>query len=644
MRASVSGVVGGTCLLFFVGLGACTVADVVPVADGGSSDDASPPTVDANSPSDADARPPTNDATADAADGAAPLVARTVADIPGLADFDFTGTVLAVRVGQTLSTCPLAGCTTLAPVGNTTGHNGRFSIAGDRLYFSARAPGTIQDNVFSVAFDGTDLQNRTNHAVPGLVTESFLGVVSFAGGLTKVEQLVSWSRSGEAGYRTLVETTSGASGNPHRVGRTTANSHENTGSQVRYFPQQMRFVNTENNPGMTLTPPEMTVTGSTVPAPATNPSAIGTTPRGAGVAHPMVVIREAGTLKACPTTTACAAWIDLGPLGEVFALDGKNLYIGSTAGLSKCSLEEIATRSTCTPKPMAPRELVQAPLLVTDTEVHYRSGTRVRAVPKGMGGACTPGSGVPRAGGPCAPCASGEEPSPSTGVCEACPRGTYAGASGAVMCLPCSNAFTTPTLGNTSAGACVACPANQTANARTGHVCTPITARRIFLTDETHDGNFGGDATLVGATPIQKADDFCGKSTARPDTATFKAFLVDGVLRDAVSQTDWVLLPSSAYVQIDGTTPVGTTTAAALFSFPLTNPLALGTLDTNNNYYTGINAATYAAGAGRTCDAWTSASSGASANMGRLVTSSVAIGVGLGTICSNKIRIVCVEQ
>lgn len=647
MRTSV-GFVGVAWLLVVSGIGACTVSEPSPtVPEAGAATDAS---ANADGALPADATPPFPDAAPDArpdADGsmdAGPLLAaRTVADVPGLADFDFTATTLAVRVGKTLSTCALPGCAALTPVGNTNDHNGRFSIAGDRLYFSARTAGTIQDNVYSVAFDGTDLQNRTNHVVPGIVTESFLGAVSFAGGLTKVEQVVSWARSGEAGYRTLVQTTAGASGNPHRVGRTTANTHENHGSLVRYFPEQMRFVNTENNPTRALTPPELTVTGATVPAPATNPTAIGTTPRGAGAPHPMVVIREGGTLKACPTVTDCAAWIDLGPLGEHFALDGKNLYVAGASGLSRCSLEEISTRGTCTPKPMLPRELVQPPLLLTETEVYYRSGTRVRAVPKTMGAACPPGTAAPLAGGACAPCSPGEEPSPTTGACRACPRGTYSGTAGDVMCRPCSNGQTTAATGNTSVAACVACPANQTSSARTDHLCAPITSRRMFLTAESHDGNFGGDANLTGATPIQKADDFCARSAARPDSSTYKAFLVDGTLRDAVTQTDWVLRPNSTYVQVDGTSVVGTTTSDAIFTFPLMNPLALGTLASDDNYFTGINATTFAAGAGRTCEGWTTGSP-AVANMGRLVTSSVAVGVGLGANCGIKLRLVCVEQ
>ena len=651
MRATVSGVVGGTCLLFFVGLGACTVDDVVSVGDGGSSDDASPPTVDAKSPSDAtldvaaDARPPMNDATSDAgdaADGAAPLVARTVADIPDLADFDFTDTVLAFRVGQTLSTCPLAGCTTRTPVGNTTGHNGRFSIAGDRLYFSAQAPGTIQDNVFSVAFDGTNLQNRTNHVVSGLVTESFLGVVSFAGGLTKVEQMVSWARSGEAGYRTLVETTSGASGNPHRVGRTTANSHENTGSQVRYFPKQMRFVSTEANPGMLITPAELSVTGSTLPLPDTNPTAIGTSPRGAGVTQPMVVLREAGILKACPTTTACAAWIDLGDLGDVFALDGQNLYVGGASGLAKCALEEIATRGTCSPNRMS-SDPVEAPMYLTNGEVVFKSANRVRAIPKLLGLSCPPGAGAPPGGGICAPCVAGQSPAFDTNTCQACPKGTYSTASGATRCSPCADGSSTPTTGNTSASACAACPSGETSNARTNHLCIAL-PKRVFLTSESHDADLGGDAALAGATAIAKADAFCMASGAKPASGTFKAMVAAPGLRDAPSLTDWVFAPSRDYVQVDGTTPIGTTNAAGLLSFPLTNVWDKDPASAYAYFWTGIGAASWTTAAG-TCQGWTVKTAASSANMGipgRKDASS--IGVGGASLCSGFRRVLCVEQ
>ncbi len=650
MRRVVATTLRGTILTLLTmgaAMGACT-PDPVGATDGGSVDSSVNPSgdaasdalrdtaVDAAAPG--DAGPDANLDAADAADAATgPFTARTLADIPGLADFDFTDTTLAIRVaGQPLSTCPLAGCTTLTPAGTTTGHRG-FSIAGNRLYFVAAPPLSLQDNVFSVAFDGTDLQNRTNQVVPGAISESALVSSSLGGGLTRVEHVVHWAHSGMAGYRTLVEVTSGTSGNPHRVGRTTKETHENSGSVVRYFPEQLRFP-TETNPGA-LMPPEMTVTGSAVPTPATNPTAIATSARGVAVAHPAVVMLEGGTLKACPTSGICAAWIDLGALGGVFALDGQSLYVGNANGLGKCALEEIEMRGTCTLSPMG-RDLVEAPMYVTRNEVFFKSGTRIRAVPTSSGVTCAPGSGVLPSGA-CAPCAAGEESASSR--CRTCPRGTYA-AAGAATCTPCADDSSTGSAAGTSVASCVACAPGEIANAATGHLCVDPAMRRVFLTAERHNGGFGLDPTLAGATAIAKADAFCMASVTKPATGTFKAMLVDGVLRDAVSRTDWVFLPSKPYFRVDGVTPIGTTTAAALLPIPLTNSWDGTNVDAL--FWTGVSSTSWVTSPTATCSGWMADT--ADPHGGRVGIAGRTDGSGIGvtgaSFCQSSAALLCVEQ
>jgi len=593
---------------------------------------------DAGSDADLDSGP------IDAGDGGPPTPLHPRTAVTGLSDFDFTADKLAVRIGQTFSVCDLPACSNLVAVRGTGAHNARFALAGNRLYFSARPPGSIQDNVFSIAFDGTDKRNRTNHVVPGAPQESFLGVASFSGGLTKVEQIVSWSRFGEAGYRTLVEITNGVSENPLRVGRATANTHENVGSIVRYFPEQMRLVTTENNPTRALTPPSMTVTGALLPTPLRDPTRIATSPRGPSVAHPMVVIQEDGALHACPTATDCLGWIDLGDLGGVFSLDATNLYVGGPRGLGRCALAEIATQGTCTVVPMAPREVVEDPMYLTADAVVWKSGTVIRAVAKTLGGPCPPGEGM-NAAAMCVPCAAGEEPSPSTGRCEACPLGTYASAPGTPVCTPCPAFSSTTATGRTSAAACAACSPGETSNAHTGHVCVPTSVRRVFLTSELHDGDFASDTTLPGAHAIAKADAFCMGSAARPDSAVFKAMIVDGVHRDAVSRTDWVFLPSSSYVQADGATPLGTTNPSAILPLPLTNPWSSDPNGMSLYFWTGIGSPSWAVAPAGTCLGFSTNLDPERGNMGIAGrTSPTGIGAGTASPCSTPRHLLCVEQ
>jgi hypothetical protein len=92
------------------------------------------------------------------------------------------------------------------------------------------------------------------------------------------------------------------------------------------------------------------------------------------------------------------------------------------------------------------------------------------------------------------------------------------------------------------------------------------TGLKIFVTSEAHSGDFANDPTLSGSTAIQKADDFCNKSVRKPSADNYKALIVDGINRDAVSGIDWVLRPNTAYYQTDNDVLIDTTTSAAVFA------------------------------------------------------------------------------
>ncbi len=168
----------------------------------------------------------------------------------------------------------------------------------------------------------------------------------------------------------------------------------------------------------------------------------------------------------------------------------------------------------------------------------------------------------------------------------------------------------------------------------------------IFVTAEKHNGDFANDPLLAGANAIQKADSFCMMSASKFYAAPYKAFMVDGILRDAVAMIDWVLKPSRAYYQNDGATLIGTTTAASIFDLAagsLTNPWD-STAPLNNKYvWTGIGSNTWALDS--SCMGWSVSASSSSGNMGvigRL--SSQAIGVGARSLCQNTQHMLCVEQ
>jgi hypothetical protein len=105
------------------------------------------------------------------------------------------------------------------------------------------------------------------------------------------------------------------------------------------------------------------------------------------------------------------------------------------------------------------------------------------------------------------------------------------------------------------------------------------------VTSVPQKANFGG---IIGA------DAQC--NTSPPTASPYKALLVDGTTRVACTSAqcttggategvDWVLAPNTKYVRKDGTTVIGTTSAAAIFAFPLA--ASIGT--NGDSYWTGLN-------------------------------------------------------
>ena len=89
---------------------------------------------------------------------------------------------------------------------------------------------------------------------------------------------------------------------------------------------------------------------------------------------------------------------------------------------------------------------------------------------------------------------------------------------------------------------------------------------KIFVTTETHGGDYANDPLLTGSTAFEKADDFCNKSSARPNGSTYKALLVDGITRDAISLTDWVLQTNTNYYRPYNNVLIGRTSNIAVFT------------------------------------------------------------------------------
>lgn len=184
--------------------------------------------------------------------------------------------------------------------------------------------------------------------------------------------------------------------------------------------------------------------------------------------------------------------------------------------------------------------------------------------------------------------------------------------------------------------------------------------RRIFVTQATVQAGTG----LVGADGARRFDDLCQSEADDLEISdlgftSYKAMVhtntTTGVLRRLSCLTsncgngpgeavNWVLEPNTQYRRVDGTTVIGTTTANAIFDFPLQNSFA----STSRSFWTGFTeswASPTNSSVGN-CSFFQSNedSSGVEATVGDSgVTTSAAVNSGL-VRCAQQRAVLCVEQ
>ena len=175
----------------------------------------------------------------------------------------------------------------------------------------------------------------------------------------------------------------------------------------------------------------------------------------------------------------------------------------------------------------------------------------------------------------------------------------------------------------------------------------------IFVTKNSHVGDYANDPTLTGNTAIDKADSFCNIDENKPNNSVYKALLTDGITRDAVSLTDWVLSPNTTYYRSYGNVEIGTTTNNAIFAAlftNLTNSISIQQPNTSftdeNIVVTGINnASTFATTPSFTCNSWSNATNSFSSGWGLIYETNENAFVVNGFIsCAYRSRLYCVEQ
>jgi hypothetical protein len=139
---------------------------------------------------------------------------------------------------------------------------------------------------------------------------------------------------------------------------------------------------------------------------------------------------------------------------------------------------------------------------------------------------------------------------------------------------------------------------------------------KIFVSSRSHVGDFLNDPYLTGGDAIQKADDFCNTDPNKPDGNTYKALLVDGVIRDGKTRTNWVLTPNTTYFRPHGDVVIGSTTASAIFGAfyaPLTNSVDAAAI--TRFVWTGLGSASDFA-AGSNCGRWSDGTIGGTGGIG----------------------------
>jgi len=159
-------------------------------------------------------------------------------------------------------------------------------------------------------------------------------------------------------------------------------------------------------------------------------------------------------------------------------------------------------------------------------------------------------------------------------------------------------------------------------------VNTPaVIGKKIFLTESTFTGNFGG---------VAMADAQCAEDRQNPDTGIFRALVVDGTNRISTpgQAVDWVLKPSQIYTRLDGTV-IGTTNASALFTLPLVSPISA----TPAPVWTGLSTGW---AIGSHCERWKNPA--ATGNSGEASSTTATAFFGPAAACNLSLKIICVQQ
>jgi len=179
------------------------------------------------------------------------------------------------------------------------------------------------------------------------------------------------------------------------------------------------------------------------------------------------------------------------------------------------------------------------------------------------------------------------------------------------------------------------------------------TGLKIFVSKEKHVGDFLNDPTLNGATAIEKADDFCNKSANKPNESIYKALLVDGINRDAITLTDWVLQASTTYYRPYGNIKIGTTTNTQIltaFWSDLDNTIAecdeMCGMNMDFYVWTGIDdAGDFSTTGNNTCNSWSDSNYPPTGKYGiYALKDGYSISSNINGACSLQAYLYCVEQ
>ena len=179
---------------------------------------------------------------------------------------------------------------------------------------------------------------------------------------------------------------------------------------------------------------------------------------------------------------------------------------------------------------------------------------------------------------------------------------------------------------------------------------------KIFATTSLHNGGFANDPFLTGANAIEKADSFCNSDAAKPNSAVYKAMLIDGSNREAKTRTDWVLQPNTTYYRAYNNVEISTTTEAAIF--PILYKDFTNSIDPRNfgppsdrdhpgYVWSGItDLSDYSMTGERSCQNWSSASDDEQGIYGVINSKgqSAISAVNSSTYCGARLRLYCVEQ